>query len=353
MSRELPRIERQTGRAAFTRTGFTLVELLVVIAIIGILIALLLPAVQSAREAARRTQCTNHQKQLALACLNFEFQERELPYARKYDIWDTYTWKQLILPFVEQGSNHDQFWTLPQKGFTTSYPGPNGPIGDDPDLRAARHHKISTYYCPSDQSPTGNELNRKEYGFWRGNYRGCTGSGDMYGEATDSTSGPWGVGSFSVRHGQSIDPGAIVKTSGIPIAAFRDGASNTILLSEGVVPSVSGFGGPLGETIYGNMGGALFSVSLTPNSSAPDQVLGPCPIDRGDTTYTEPCVSIGNFSWWTPSAAGAHAAARSKHPGGVVAAMADGSVHFFAESISQDLWRALGTRAGGEISQLP
>src|SRR3990172_12040616 len=81
--------------------GFTLVELLVVIAVIGILVALLLPAIQAAREEARRASCMNNVKQLTLACLHFESRHRALPYARKADVPDAYTWTQLILPDLE------------------------------------------------------------------------------------------------------------------------------------------------------------------------------------------------------------------------------------------------------------
>lgn len=335
-------------RNAANSRAFTLVELLVVIAIIGILIALLLPAVQSAREAARRLQCSNNLKQLALACHTFENTHEYLPYGRKYDIWDSYTWTQLVLPQIEQQAVYDLYYTLPQRPFATTYPGPNGPIGNDARLKQARESKIATYYCPSDNSPAPNEIDSQQYGFYRGNYTGCAGSGDMYGEAVDTTSGPWGPGAFGVRHDQSYDDGqASVSTA---MAMIKDGSSNTLLLSETIVPTVEpGWGGPMGETIYGNMGGALFSAAQTPNASAADEVYGPCPDALGDTSYGAPCVTIANHAWWGPAAAGAHAAARSRHPGGVSAAMADGSVHFYADSIDLETWRGMGTRSGGEV----
>ncbi|NLT16806.1 MAG: DUF1559 domain-containing protein, partial [Clostridiales bacterium] len=84
------------------------------------------------------------------------------------------------------------------------------------------------------------------------------------------------------------------------------------------------------------------------NSSAADRPIGGCPSDFGNTGYEAPCLSLGANAWYTPSAKGAHAAARSKHPGGINAAMADGSANFFSNEIDLLTWRRMGTRAGGE-----
>ena len=336
-------------RLRAARSGFTLVELLVVIAIIALLVAMLLPAVNAAREAARRAQCTNSVKQLSLACLNHESARGEFPYGRKYDIWDTYTWTQLVLAHMEEAPVYDNYWTLGQKPFNRSTPGPNGPIGDDLRMRRARHAAVPSFYCPSDGTPIGNEMDTNAYGFLRGNYRGCTGSGDMYGLSLDNTGGPWGLGIFGVLRGQSVDASATVATHGCRIRKIKDGMSKTLLLSEGIVPIVSGWGGAMGETIYGNMGGALFSANLTPNSSAADRLIGPCPRDVQDLQYPAPCLSLGGNAWWTPSALRAHAAARSRHPGGAIASMADGSVFFATDGIDTSVWRGMGTRQGGEI----
>src|SRR5690242_16420737 len=119
---------------ALRRSAFTLIELLVVIAIIAILIALLVPAVQKVRESAARLQCTNHLKQMALACHAYSDSKKELPYGRRYDMWDSYTWTQLILPFIDQAQVYDGYWTILKTPFVTSYPGPNGPIGNDARL---------------------------------------------------------------------------------------------------------------------------------------------------------------------------------------------------------------------------
>ncbi len=123
----------KSGERAIRR-AFTLVELLVVIAIIGVLVSLLLPAVQSAREAARRGQCQNHLKQIGLAVLNFEDINKSLPHSR-YD--DRYTWAVEILPFVEQKTLYDQ-WDL-----TKNYYKQNA---------VARMTTVPVYFCPSRRS---------------------------------------------------------------------------------------------------------------------------------------------------------------------------------------------------------
>ena len=101
------------------------------------------------------------------------------------------------------------------------------------------------------------------------------------------------------------------------------------------------------------MGGGLFSAALTPNSTSPDYVIGFCPADRGDAGYSAPCYTMSGNSQYAPSAAGAYVAARSRHPSGVNAAMADGSVHFVSDGVNLSLWRGLGTRSGGELVQVP
>jgi type II secretory pathway pseudopilin PulG len=328
-----------------------LVELLVVIAIIGILVALLLPAIQAAREAARRTQCVNNLKNLATACMTHESARKELPYGRKFDYWDSYTWTQAILPQIEEQSVYDLYWTLPDPVYSLDRPGSNSPIGNDERLREARHTKINLYYCPTSGAPQANELNTLDFGFWRGSYFGCVGSGDMYGNRiffSDGAipKGSW-IGAFAVKeHAGLPDERRLYRP--VRFKDFTDGTANTLLFSESLAPTVPDWGGPIGETIYGNMGGALFSAYTVPNSSIADHVAGPCPQDQGDTGYIAPCETFNGGA--ASGGAQAFAAARSAHPGGVNAAMSDASVRFVGDDVSQAVWRAMGTRAYADLA---
>src|SRR6476646_3280495 len=122
-------------RSVSLRVGFTLVELLVVIAIIGVLVALLLPAVQAARESSRRTQCANNLKQLGLACATFEDTYKYIPYTRQ----DTReTWAVLLLPFIEQPAQF-ALWDMNKSYYN--------------QVDAARLPTLNTMVCPSRRKP--------------------------------------------------------------------------------------------------------------------------------------------------------------------------------------------------------
>lgn len=194
------------------------------------------------------------------------------------------------------------------------------------------------FICPSNGGQFSNEIGTAAFGMTKGNYRACVGSGDMYGsQPTNLTgTGPWGPGVFSVTPNGSYDPvltAGFVKMSSVTMGSISDGTSNTAMLSEALTGGTSaGWGGPMGAYIYGNMGGGLYSHALTPNSTAADRPIGPCPRNQGDTSYRAPCLSLGGNAWWTRSAINAHTAARSLHGGGGVNITGIGQVKFAASS---------------------
>jgi len=336
------------------RAGFTLVELLVVIAIIGVLVALLLPAVQAAREAGRRSQCQNNLKQWALAAMNHESAYQKFPWGNKADVLDSYTWMHLCLPYIEQQNLYEQFQNI------------NGPItqtGDWPGAHAfsstapypaARATVLKGQQCPSDRKHVLNEAGNTYYIRSRGNYRACAGSGDLY--ATNLPAGAptgyvSGIGVFGVTKGQVF--GGAIPTSYCRVAQISDGTSNTIAFAESLKICIDTWS-TVNDVSLGNMGGTFFSTFNTPNSSVADRVWGPCPRPQGDNGYPlwAPCTTLNGPNRPPGSHSNnqstAHAAARSLHPVGVNVSLADGSTRFVRNSIDAATWRALGSRDLGE-----
>jgi prepilin-type N-terminal cleavage/methylation domain-containing protein/prepilin-type processing-associated H-X9-DG protein len=329
------------------RDGFTLIELLVVIAIIAILVAMLVTAVQKARSAAARTQCSNNLKQLALACHAYHDAKKEFPYGRFSDLGKPFTWTQLILPYIDREDVYRNYWLLQT---------PNSSDGSafriDPRLADAREALIPTFLCPTDLGSSPKILDEANglrfYSYRPGSYRGCTGSGDMYGKASDETPGPWGLGVFGSYRKQSagILPSADwTKTQCFKLRNITDGTSSTLMLSEGLAQNVFEANSLFGAMVYGRMAGSLFSASLTPNSTSPDLAYS-CPNQA--TRAIRPPVLRKIAISYLPT----HAAARSKHDGGVNAALADGSIRFFETGVSLAAWRSMGTIQGGETSSL-
>ena len=309
--------------SARTSRGFTLVELLVVIAIIGILIALLLPAVQAAREAARRSQCTNNLKQLGLGLLNYESTHRVLPpteihggtwmpnyrdpYNYQHCDWEGSVgmWCNLIFPFIEQQPAYDKldFEIVPQY--------------DSPDNMEVMRMVFPILLCPSDPY-TGLTTDWGDMGRNARimHYYAVNGS-DEY---TTNTHGDQKPGQNWYGHCNKHD-GIFYNDSYTTLAALKDGTSHTAMLCEvwgrkyaehQTIP-----GSPLGdESSRGmNLHTAVY-FDFTPNSY--------------------------HFNPW-------HAA--SFHPGGVDVLLADGSVHFAADTIDLSTWKALATIQGGEVIQ--
>jgi len=300
-------------------SGFTLVELLVVIAIIGILIALLLPAVQAAREAARRSQCNNKHKQIALAMHNYHDVHKAFPYGWAMELTGAThrrdCWYQRILPFIEQRPYSDKY-----EADKTEYV-----FYIVKDIQGV---VVDTMMCPSDPSGPAYGGGGTDNGF-QGNYAVCAGGG------TGTTTIDMNV----VKN----DPGGLFgQNSAYGFRDCLDGSSNQLLLSEGIIRGKTGacwgeLGGYWGGAPHGSYG---FSSAEPPNTSVADRVYS-C---KSTTWPKAPCEN-GNAG----GLSGRWNFARSYHPGGVNAALADGSVRFVSETIDRLTWRYLGIRNAGNV----
>jgi prepilin-type processing-associated H-X9-DG protein/prepilin-type N-terminal cleavage/methylation domain-containing protein len=344
---------RQAASLGFC-PAFTLVELLVVIAIIGILIALLLPAVQAAREAARRTQCTNHMKQVGVALHNHENNKKRLPCGMlgysplppkggSSPEWTGFTAQTQLLPYLEEMAIYDGI------DFTNRWLHEiNQKAGKAP---------VAVYTCPSDDSlgqvyTTKGEPPRHPSGTvfeWsRSNFVVCAGVCKLAPQSLEKLQGPlWKRGGTWKE--PPIPPisefksdGAFVMEVGRKLSEFTDGLSNTVLGSE-VLTGMDGKNDVRGIWFFGFEGGAIYEHRFTPNASNPDFMVSGSHCDPQPPLPDMPCragageSSISYFS------------ARSRHPGGVNVLFGDGHVEFITNDVDTMVWRAIATVAGGEV----
>ncbi|MDY0170322.1 MAG: DUF1559 domain-containing protein [Thermoguttaceae bacterium] len=326
-------------------TAFTLVELLVVIAIIGILIALLLPAVQSAREAARRMQCTNNLKQTALAVHLYHDTQRQFPPGYGYlnaSYEDggghaEWPWCVRLFPYIEQQALADilnSVWKAPN---TTYWRFPSGSFasnGSPAELLPVYQTAISSWQCPSDPTSATRTGTRQNS---RISYAANLGVGPMQGTIvpparllTGLSSDERVQGVFGYNHGPRI-------------SAIIDGTSNTMMLSE----LICGGERTIRCAQYYDEG-PIFSADYCPNDLTPDLTRHCDPVDANQGRA--PCLPGGGYGGGSLTKLNmcVHTA-RSRHPGGVNVAMCDGSVRFVSESIALRIWQSLATPDGGEV----
>ena len=206
------------------RLAFTLVELLVVIAIIGILVALLLPAIQAARESARRLQCVNNLKQFGLALHGFHDVQGRLPYYRTRHSIDGHTWYVEILPYIEAGNIYNQWVANDTTG------NPYGP-GYQYQPKEVVEHTVPLYYCPTRRSPpmfSDNEGQDHPNALPGsvGDYAACVhDAGTNWDGASDPTATN---GAFAIGQGYNTPK----SQSSLKLKNMEDGTSNTIFLGE-------------------------------------------------------------------------------------------------------------------------
>lgn len=296
------------------RAAFTLVELLVVIAIIGILVALLLPAVQAAREAARRMQCGNNLKQISLAVHNYHDTYKKLPPGAWSCCWGT--WMICIQPFMEQNNLYEQY------SFNNKFGVPidNSRYNHAINLPVTTK-RLAAHTCPSDEpnAPFGNITSHN----YAANF-GNTG----YGRQATLNGVTYGRAPFAIITATTLN-------YIVGLQSITDGTSSTLLVGE----VLQGKGSDLrGFVWWGDA--SSFTTYLPPNTNLPDRIYtaGFC---NNNPVLKLPC-AVSNGTDPTMFAL------RSRHPGGVQVALCDGSARFIAETIDLNTYRALSTSQGGE-----
>ncbi|MGI6420281.1 MAG: DUF1559 domain-containing protein [Thermoguttaceae bacterium] len=290
-----------------THRGFTLVELLVVIAIIGILIALLLPAVQAAREAARRSQCSNNLKQLALALHNYESTYKVIPPSAINS--NNISWAVMVLPFIEQNALYDKF-DFKNTSYGWQYP-------------LIQNVVIPAFLCPSQGNET-DRWSRSEANTSAIHYHAVLGPNGTNPYNANKAYDCYAPAGSTTGFGPCCTQGAFGQLSNnLPtknsLASFDDGTSNTYLLGE---LSWSGYPNWRAWTrgYYSDTRGILLL--------AAKNVLNP--------------INSNIANLWNDGSFG------SNHPGGAQFAMGDGSVQFVSETIDMAVYRAMASRNGKE-----
>ena len=331
-----------------SKSAFTLVELLVVIAIIATLIGLLLPAVQGAREAARRVSCGNNLRQQGLALLNYHDARKHFPEGSgsgKQPLWNTtgVNWRVHIFPFMELGNVYSQLEFGTSNVFTGW--GWGGILWRAPNT-ALRGLLVSELRCPSNPSSPWESQNQNQA------YEEQTFSADYAGVA-GAYPDPGGRGAAVCRksyNGYTCNTGLLVPHETRRIAQATDGASKSLLVAEqsGLVDGRQRASNYAGAWCGGRDDWCGFSANPRPANQIPDD---------GNCNYHHSGVVTVRFQINTPTATPKSSAntednntiINSSHPGLAMALFADGSVRSLEETIDMDTFRRLSTSNDGQV----
>jgi prepilin-type N-terminal cleavage/methylation domain-containing protein len=297
------------------RLGFTLVELLVVIAIIGVLVALLLPAVQAAREAARRMSCSNNLKQLSLALHNYEDTHKTLPPSGIDS--NQMSWVVLLLPYFEQKALYDQFnfnkgaWNALNR--ITIVQGVRLKAILCPDLTTK-----ADSYSLHPSTPDESTVSALHYYAVLGP-NGPTAAGASQPYLVMGTDQGFGLCAIQGAFGQASFNGTNVIPTNNPLRTFTDGTSNTLLLGEMAWPKYP-YWRPWTRGYYPDSRGTLLIAGKNVKNPINSRI----------------------YDFWNDGSFG------SLHPNGCMFSRADGSIHFIAQNINMLTYRSLASRDGGE-----
>jgi prepilin-type N-terminal cleavage/methylation domain-containing protein/prepilin-type processing-associated H-X9-DG protein len=303
-------VHREIVMPARHHRGFTLIELLVVIAIIAILVALLLPAVQQAREAARRTECKNNLKQIGLALHNYHDTFGSFPSGwigvdngvpTAHDGINGAGWGTMLLPYLDQSPLYNRF---------------NANVGiEDPLNDPFRLTTLTVFRCPSDPQPERFRIDEEGTGVFICELPIANSVGSFGTIELDGCENPPGTPPV-MNNGQCVGDGVFYHNSRIKIRDIRDGTSNTFMTGERRTNS------PLGwfSTWVGR---------VAEGEEAFQRVLG-----SFDHVPNDPVAHFDDFS--------------SQHEGGAQFVLADGHVRFVTENIDKSVYQAVATIRGNE-----
>jgi prepilin-type N-terminal cleavage/methylation domain-containing protein/prepilin-type processing-associated H-X9-DG protein len=360
--------------------GFTLIELLVVIAIIAVLIALLLPAVQAAREAARRAQCVNNLKQIGLALHNYHTSNDVFPPGAAASFNAVFNGNPPCIAWMGWSAQAMMFGYMEQTALYNAINFSVDPVqanGGNGMSDTARYAKVAMFLCPSDGNAGKTLLNSYFASTGTTTYaHGTVSSGTTPSTCNGGTQGSSGLFAYAMSYG---------------LQDCKDGSSNTVAFSEGLVGDVSATkaerwvtGINIANPDTADPNGGLFDASSNPALTLADLqacnvgFAGPTAVPSDSLSgykghlWAWGCDTMSMFNTIVPPSSTQYqwgmcrfgcngcktldscdhsniTSATSNHPGGANVLFGDGSVRFVKSTIAMNIWWALGTKAGGEV----